>query len=438
MIAQVLDGRIGIDATGLAKPADEASGLRPEGSRFVGQFEQKDGNDPKAGRKPYRTTADGTAIIPVIGSLTNRYAWLDAVSGITSYEYLKFQLGEAAADDAVRSILLDMDSPGGEAVGAFEAADVVRNVAAVKPVVAVVNGMAASAAYAVASGATRIVSTTSGISGSIGVVMLHADYGHRLHEAGIVPTLIYAGPRKVDGNPYEKLTTEAKTELKSEIERFYGLFVATVAKFRPGLTEDAIRATESRTYIGEDALKAGLVDEIGSFESALADLSRGFGRSQATRGHRMATDKGKPEADAGTVSKADHDAAVAAARAEGVTAGKAEAKAEGDKAVADARKEGEATGAKAERERIKGIMSLEEAKGREAAAFAFATSTGMSVDEAKAALAGMPKAEPGRAGSTALGLSVEQSPTGSQQTAAASAWDDVIAKQNSALKAQRG
>jgi len=89
-----------------------------------------------------------------------------------------------------RSIVLDMDSPGGEAVGAFEAADAVRAAALSKEVVGVVNGMAASAAYAIASAATRIVTTSSGISGSIGVVMLHANYSNKMHQAGIVPTLI--------------------------------------------------------------------------------------------------------------------------------------------------------------------------------------------------------------------------------------------------------
>src|SRR5258707_13905941 len=113
--------------------------------------------------------------------------------------------------------------------------------------------MAASAAESIASAASKIVTTSSGISGSICVVMLHADYSHRLHEAGVVPTLIFSGQRKVDGNPYEKLTAEVKGELKAEIDRFYDLFVSGVAVGRNGMTEHAIRATEARTYIRADA-----------------------------------------------------------------------------------------------------------------------------------------------------------------------------------------
>ncbi|RWF97659.1 MAG: S49 family peptidase, partial [Mesorhizobium sp.] len=106
-----------------------------------------------------------------------------------------------AADPAVRSVILDMHSPGGEAVGAFETAALVRDLAARKRTVAVVNGMAASAMYAIASGANEIVTTETGIAGSIGVVLLHADFSRQLDRDGITPTLIHAGAHKVDANP---------------------------------------------------------------------------------------------------------------------------------------------------------------------------------------------------------------------------------------------
>ncbi len=163
-IAAVLGGRIGLDV----------AGLTPGASRFAGSHVDREAAGG-GGVLPYRRTAGGTAIIPVIGSTVNRGAWIGASSGLVSYEGLKFQLAHAATDASTKSVLLDFECPGGEAVGAFEAAAVVRAVAEMKPVVAVVNGLCASAAYAMASGATRIVTTPSGISGSIGVVMLHAD-----------------------------------------------------------------------------------------------------------------------------------------------------------------------------------------------------------------------------------------------------------------------
>jgi signal peptide peptidase SppA len=169
--------------------------------------------------------------------------------------------------------LLDVDSPGGEAIGAFEVADVVREAAQEKQVVAVVNGLMASAAYAIGSAASRIVTTSSGVSGSIGVVMLHADYSHALHERGVKPTLIHAGARKVDGNPYQPLTDDVKAELKAEVDKFYDLFVSGVARGRKRMTEKSVRETQARTFIGIDAVDAGLADSVGSFESVLADLT---------------------------------------------------------------------------------------------------------------------------------------------------------------------
>ena len=372
LIASVLEGRIGIDGSGFADIEAEYLKYAPDASRFVGNYEPNDPGNKDAGRKPYRQTANGVAIIPVLGSLVNRGAWVGAYSGLTSYEGFKFALGRAAADSSVTSIILDMDSPGGEAVGAFEAGDAVRAAAAVKEVVAVVNGMACSAAYAIAAQASRIITTSSGISGSIGVVMLHADYSVALHERGVKPTLIHAGARKVDGNPYQPLTDDVKGELKAEIDRFYDLFVASVAKGRKGLSEEAIRATEARTYIGADAVAVGLADAVGSFETVLSDLTSRM-VSNKPRGYRAMTDTTTtttqqplaPQAQTGATAEA-----LAAARADGERAGRA-----------------------AERTRIAAVLDHDNANGRETLARHFLFNTDMTADQAIAALAVAPAAQ---------------------------------------------
>lgn len=263
-IAAVLGGRIGLDA----------SGLTPQASRFVGSHVDREAPSSQ-GSLPYRRTAAGTALIPVIGSTVNRGAWIGASSGLVSYEGLKFQLAHASQDDRTRAVLLDFECPGGEAVGAFEAAAVVRQVAALKPVVAVVNGLCASAAYAMASGTTRIVVTPSGIAGSIGVVMLHTDVSGALAKAGVKPTLIFAGKHKTDGHPYGPLPASVKADLRAEIDGFYAAFIECVAAGRKNLSAEAIRATEARTFMGAAAVAAGLADDVGTFEGALVDLEAG-------------------------------------------------------------------------------------------------------------------------------------------------------------------
>ncbi|AZO38765.1 MULTISPECIES: S49 family peptidase [unclassified Mesorhizobium] len=332
VILSVLAGRIGINAPGAS---------RFEGSSVV---EDEDGARRAV---PYRVTSEGVGIITITGSLVNRGAWVGSSSGLTSYEGIAYQLKSAAADPAVRSVVLDMHSPGGEAVGAFETAALVRDLAASKRTVAVVNGMAASAMYAIGAGATEIVTTETGISGSIGVVLLHADFSRQLDREGITPTLIHAGAHKVDGNPFEPLSDAVREDLQAEVDAFYESFLATVARGRGNrLTAAAARKTEARTFIGQAAVDAGIADRVGSFESVLADLTRAPGRSTSqARRTSMSEKSGAPAAedDAG-IAKADHDAAVKAARAEG-------------------RAEGEAAGAKTVTDRLVSALSAEGVKG---------------------------------------------------------------------------
>lgn len=312
VIMSVLAGRIGVDAP------------TPDASRFVGDSTERDASGRPTSYLPYRRTENGVAILTIAGSLVNRGAWIGANSGLVSYEGIKHQLASIAADPKVHSAILDLSSPGGEAIGAFETAEAVRALARVKRTVAVVNGMAASAAYAIASGATEIVTTETGVAGSIGVVLLHADYSANLATEGIKPTLIFAGAHKVDGNPFEPLTDAVKSDLQAEVNAFYEKFLATVEAGRGARTSrDKARATEARTFIGEAAVAAGLADRAGTFESVLADLTkvaRASGRSLTINGGSKMSGSN----DENTVPKAEHDAKVNAARDEGKTIGATE------------------------------------------------------------------------------------------------------------------
>lgn len=247
----------------------------PRASRFVGQYDT--GMDGRPA--PYRRTDSGAAIITVIGELVNRGAWIGASSGLVSYEGLAFQIEQAAADPKISGIVLDIESPGGEAVGAFEIAAVVRQARETKPVIAFVNGMAASAAYAIASGATKIISIPSGIAGSIGVVMMHMDFSEYLKAEGVEPTFIFAGAHKVDGNPMQPLPDEVKERMQAEVNSFYDMFCTNVGLGRPKLGAEGARATEADCLIGQAAVTAGLVDAIGTFEDAIAEATGYSARS---------------------------------------------------------------------------------------------------------------------------------------------------------------
>lgn len=371
MIAGVLEGRIGIDAAGIKLDGETSERLSqaPERHQAIGNYEK----DASGRRKLYRQTADGTAIIEVVGSLVNRGSFLDAMSGIESYGRIKDQLQAAVDDPDISSIILDVDSPGGEAVGAFETGAAVKAANAKKPVVAVANGLCCSAAYAIAAGAGRIVVSQSALVGSIGVVMLHLDHSNRLHNAGVVPTLIHAGARKTDGTPYKAMTGDVSAELKAQVDAFMDLFVEGVADGRPGLTPEAIRATEARVYLGAKAVEAGLADEVGSFEGVIASFNRpGLNRRprNATGARTM-----KNENEDKTITQEAHDAAIKAARAEG--------HAEGVKAGTDA-------GIKSERDRFSAILNSDDGKKRPKQALALAL-TGAASDMAGSMLAVAPE-----------------------------------------------
>lgn len=230
-----------------------------------------------AGFMPQARTAgtpadsDGIAVIPIHGTLVRRTVGLEAESGLASYAAIATQLDAALASPKVAAILLDIDSPGGESGGVFDLADRIRSAAGVKPVWAVANDIAFSAAYALASGASRIFVSRTGGVGSIGVIAMHVDQSVKDAQDGVRYTAVFAGDRKNDLNPHQPITGEAQAFLQGEVNRVYALFVETVAKHR-GLQPEAVVATQAGLFFGKDAVAAGLADAVATFDEALAQL----------------------------------------------------------------------------------------------------------------------------------------------------------------------
>ena len=229
---------------------------------------------PSGFTPPVRSAATQTtkvAVIPIHGTLVRRTVGLEAESGLTSYAGLGAQLDAALASPDVAAILLDVDSPGGESGGVFDLADRIRAAAQTKPVWAVANDMAFSAAYALASAASKVFVSRTGGVGSIGVIAMHVDQSERDAQDGVRYTAVFAGDRKNDLNPHEPISSEAHAFLKGEVNRVYGLFVETVARNR-GIEASAVRDTEAGLFFGQAAVAIGLADAIGTFDDALAQL----------------------------------------------------------------------------------------------------------------------------------------------------------------------
>ena len=256
-ILAVLGPRIGLAPTELALPV-----IVPEAS------------EPEPG-----PTAPGIAVIPIHGTLVRRAIGLDAASGLTSYTRIAADLDAALAAPEVAGILLDIDSPGGEAGGVFELGARIREATSRKPVWAHAGDSAFSAGYAIACAAQRVTLSTTGGVGSIGVIALHIDQSVRNAQNGLSVTALYAGAHKNDATPHAPLTPQATDALQSEIDRLYVLFVAHVAAMR-GLDANAVRATEAALFFGEDALAAGLADGVASLDATLADFAAALGRGR--------------------------------------------------------------------------------------------------------------------------------------------------------------
>lgn len=262
-IFAVLEGRITLGVPFADAP--DANALLPDASRMVGSY-RRDNRPVGLSRK-----VGNAAVITVDGSLVNRGAWIGASSGLTSYEGLTAQIEDAAADREVAGILLDINSPGGEATGMFALAATIRAARGSKPVVAFVNDVAASAAYGIASAADEIVVSPTSIVGSIGVVMLHLDRSKELADKGIKPTLIHSGANKVDGNPFAALSDDVRASLQADADTFYDRFLETVEAGRgQRTTAQRARQTEARTFIGQAAIDAGLADRMATFAEAVA------------------------------------------------------------------------------------------------------------------------------------------------------------------------
>lgn len=331
--------------------------------------------------KPF-AYADGVAIIPIHGLLLNRMSW--SCSYATGYNFIRSQRLAAVADDDVKLIVYDVNSPGGLASGCAELAREMYDGRSEKPSLAVVDARCYSAAYFLASAADRIVVTPSGGVGSIGCVAMHVDYSDMLSADGIKITFIIAGDEKVDGNPYERLSRRARASIQRDVDYHRGLFVEAVARHRD-TTEDEIVATEARCYLPPEALDLGLIDAVETPADAVANFFNEITSDSEGGDGTMTTKNENGTQPAASPQPTPAVAAAPSFTLDDVRRVSAEAATAAVTAALAADRQA--------RNREKAITSSEEAKGRETLAAHLATETDMSVEAAIAVLKASPKAE---------------------------------------------
>ncbi|MGE4553962.1 MAG: S49 family peptidase [Desulfovibrionaceae bacterium] len=236
-----------------------------------GVAEAGDGAQGGRERAPRRDTG-GVAVIQVFGPLVKRpVAW--PVGLAESYQAVRQSLDEALADPAVRAVLLDIDSPGGTVDGCRELTEHVRSVRGVKPLYALADGCATSAAFWLAAATGRIfASSPTALVGSVGVLQLHQDWSGWNQTMGIRPTWLHAGRFKALGNPDEPLDETATQYFQERLDQAYRVFVQDVAGclgLDPG---GAGSWADGQYFRAERGLELGLVHGIATREQLIGRI----------------------------------------------------------------------------------------------------------------------------------------------------------------------
>lgn len=234
---------------------------------------------PKTARDMYEVERR-VARVPVNGTLVHKLGGVEPYSGMIGYDCLDRIVTDAIENKEVGAVLLDFDSPGGEVAGCFEFArklrGMSRSASGGKPIVAFANEMACSAAYAIAASCDAVLTTETGIVGSVGVWTMLVDMTKGLSKNGIEVTMIRAGDRKARGGPYEHADKETFEKLQGWVDETWQIFADHVAIRRP-MSADNVLDLEGDWFTGSDALDLGLVDAVDSPEAifdAVAEWAR--------------------------------------------------------------------------------------------------------------------------------------------------------------------
>ncbi|MGI8423576.1 MAG: S49 family peptidase [Chloroflexota bacterium] len=255
----------------ITKPALEAL-VEMAQARIAGSL-RADFGDASTTPGAVGAPSGGVGVIPIRGTIKQHDAssFFDLLFGGTSADGISRQLKAFVADPAVRAIVLDIDSGGGTTYGMTELANEIMAARGRKPIIAVANSVAASAAFWLGSAADAFYASPGALVGSIGVYILHLDMSQAAEQAGVKPTFITAGKNKARGNEFSSLSDADFTHIQSLVNEPYEQFVADVARGR-GVTPAAVAGGygEGDVVTARAAKKLGMIDGVMTLDAAIA------------------------------------------------------------------------------------------------------------------------------------------------------------------------
>lgn len=293
------------NATGILAGRDDDDEDKYERSRFLYNDESR------------------TAILYIEGPLTAKSTGMEMLCGGTSYEGLKEDFADAVELGA-KTVAWMIDSPGGEAATMLDTANYLRKMAddnGVKIISYVDGGTAASAAYGLACVSDEIVAQADASIGSIGVLVRLMNDSKHLEQEGYERTFVTAGSEKVPFSEDGSFRKEFLEDIQYKVDKLYESFTSHVATHR-GMSVEAVKATEARTYLADDAMRIGLVDKVMSLDDFYEYLAEYASAQRQLIGEKQTMFKFKKEAQAAAEAKTqvaemvDVQAAIEAAVAE--------------------------------------------------------------------------------------------------------------------------
>lgn len=224
---------------------------------------------------PRQASNSVVAVLPFYGVAVQRTGASGEALGLLSLWHFTKAFRAALADDSVSTLVIDVDSPGGNIFGVMELADEIYRSRARKHIVAIANSLAASGAYWIASAANELYLTPGGEVGGIGVYDIHTDLSKGFEKAGVATTLISAGKYKTEGNPFHPLGADARAAMQKRVDGYYRAFVAAVAKHR-AMPELGVRngMGQGRLLDAERAKDENMVDGIATLDDVVSKLAR--------------------------------------------------------------------------------------------------------------------------------------------------------------------
>jgi protease IV len=179
------------------------------------------------------------------------------------------EIKEHGKDPSIKAIVLRIDSPGGAVAPSQEIYEEVRKVAAKKKVVVSMGSVAASGGYYIAAPASRIFANPGTLTGSIGVIMEIPNLQGLMNKIGVKTEVIKSGRHKDLASMFRGIGKEERAILQGVLDNVHEQFIKAVADGRKILLDDVRKMADGRVFTGEQAVKAGLVDELGDLEDAI-------------------------------------------------------------------------------------------------------------------------------------------------------------------------